>query len=101
MIVRFAGSRGLVTLAAEPGETLLAVGQRGGLPLEGTCEGQRACATCHVIVDPADWRRVGPPGADEDDLLDLAPNAGPTSRLSCQITLTPAMDGLLVRVPGA
>ena len=99
--VTFVGLDGArVTVAAEEGSTLLAAGQANGQPLEGTCEGQMACATCHVIVEAADFPRLSPASADEEDMLDLAPNATRTSRLSCQIRLTAALDGLTVRIPG-
>jgi ferredoxin len=85
---------------AAPGERLLEVGQRSGLPLEGTCEGQMACSTCHVIVAPEWFDRLPRASEDEEDMLDLAAGAARTSRLSCQIALTPQLDGLEVRVPG-
>ena len=89
-----------VAAAAAPGDTLLRVGQAAGLPLEGTCEGQMACSTCHVIV-AADWFDQLPPAAEEEeDMLDFAAGARRTSRLACQIELTPALDGLTVSVPG-
>ena len=97
--VRFEHAGRIVEASAEEGARLLDAAQAAGLPLEGTCDGDLACATCHVIVDPADFARVGPPSAEEEDLLDLAPTATRTSRLSCQIRLTPALDGLTVRVP--
>lgn len=84
---------------AQTGDRLLAVAQSLGLPLEGTCGGVAACATCHVVVDAADFDRLDPPGEEEAELLDLVPFATRTSRLSCQIVLTPALDGLTVRVP--
>ena len=88
-----------VTATAEPGDNLLRVGQAAGLPLEGTCEGQMACSTCHVIV-AADWfDRLPPASEEEEDMLDFAAGARRTSRLSCQIELTAAMDGLSVSVP--
>ncbi len=85
---------------AAPGERLLEVGQRFGMPLEGTCEGQMACSTCHVIVDPAWFDRLAPASADEEDMLDLAAGVARTSRLSCQIVLDQALDGLETRIPG-
>ena len=82
-----------------PGDNLLRLGQANGQPLEGTCEGQMACSTCHVIVD-ADWFDRLPPASDEEeDMLDLAAGARRTSRLSCQIDLTEELDGLTVRIP--
>ena len=69
-------------------------------PLEGTCEGQMACSTCHVIVSADDFARLPPAVEEEEDMLDLAAGATRTSRLACQIVLTPALDGLTVRMPG-
>lgn len=89
-----------VTVQAPEGDNLLRVGQAAGMPLEGTCEGQMACSTCHVIV-ARDWFGKLPRASeDEEDLLDLAAGVRPTSRLSCQIELTVALDGLEVRIPG-
>lgn len=89
-----------VEAQAAPGQRLLAVAQAAGMPLEGTCEGQMACSTCHVIV-AADWFGKLPSAvADEEDMLDLAAGVARTSRLACQIELTEALDGLEVRIPG-
>jgi ferredoxin len=81
------------------GTSLLECGQAAGMPLEGTCEGQMACSTCHVIVDPEWFERLRPASDDEEDMLDLAASVERTSRLSCQIVLTPELDGLVVRIP--
>jgi ferredoxin-2, mitochondrial len=81
------------------GDRLLEVAQADGQPLEGTCEGQMACSTCHVIVAADDFGRLPPAREEEEDMLDLATGATRTSRLSCQIILTDAMDGLTVRIP--
>ena len=102
MRVRFVAADGTFTEAtARSGERLLDVGQRIGLPLEGTCEGQMACATCHVIVAAADFDRLPPAREEEEDMLDLAHAATRTSRLSCQIEMTPELDGLTVNLPSA
>ena len=82
------------------GANVLSVAQAAGLPLEGTCEGQMACSTCHVIVAP-DWFDKLPTALpDEEDMLDLAAGIARTSRLSCQILLSEELDGLEVRIPG-
>ena len=89
-----------VTVQGAVGDQLLTVAQASGMPLEGTCEGQMACSTCHVIV-ARDWfGKLLPATEDEEDLLDLAAHVRPTSRLACQIELAPALDGLEVRIPG-
>ena len=85
--------------AATAGERLLDVARRNGLPLEGTCNGDLACATCHVIVDP-DWFALLPVAREEEeDMLDLVHDARRTSRLACQIVLTPELDKLSVSLP--
>ena len=85
---------------ARAGESLLSVGQNVGMPLEGTCEGQMACSTCHVIVSAEDFKKLPPASEEEEDMLDMAAAVTRTSRLSCQIILTPDKDGLCVRIPG-
>ena len=101
MKIRFVARDGAVCEADAPvGTTLLDIAQAYGQPLEGTCEGQMACATCHVIIDAGDVARLPPATEDEEDMLDLAQGATRTSRLACQILLTDAMDGLTVRIPG-
>lgn len=86
---------------AESGDNLLRLAQAAGLPLEGTCEGQMACSTCHVIVAAEWFDRLAPASEDEEDMLDFAAGARRTSRLSCQIELTAEMDGLTVTIPAA
>ena len=88
-------------LAAEgaEGQCLLELAQNAGMPLEGTCEGQMACSTCHVIVAPEWFDRLPPAVDDEEDMLDLAAGVTRTSRLACQITLTAQLDGIEVRIP--
>ena len=101
MTVHFvsADGRSVRTVGAEPGLSLLEVAQADGQPLEGTCEGQMACSTCHVIVDPESFARLPRASVEEDDLLDLAAHVTRTSRLACQITLDPELGELTVRMP--
>ena len=89
-----------VTVDAAAGDRLLEVAQNAGQPLEGTCEGQMACSTCHVIVEADDFDRLDPASEDEEDMLDLAAHVTRHSRLSCQIFLTETLDELTVRIPG-
>lgn len=84
---------------AAAGTRLLELAQNMGLPLEGTCEGQMACSTCHVIIAKNDFARLPPASEMEEDMLDLAAGARRTSRLACQIVLEPAFDGLVVHIP--
>lgn len=88
-----------ITAEGKAGDSLLDVAQAAGMPLEGTCEGQMACSTCHVIVAPDWFAKLTPASEDEEDMLDLAAGACRTSRLSCQIDLADALDGIEVRIP--
>lgn len=67
--------------------------------IDGDCGGMCACATCHVHVAPEWMDKVGGPGEQENELLDLAPERDGYSRLSCQIAMSPELDGLVVRMP--
>lgn len=73
--------------------------RRNAIDIEGACGGAMACATCHVHVDEAWFARLEPPSPEEEDMLDLAESLAATSRLGCQIRMTEALDGLVVRVP--
>jgi len=88
------------TVEAEIGSTVMETALRndvGGIVAE--CGGACTCATCVVHVDEAWSAIVGPPSAEEEDMLDFAFEVKPTSRLSCQIKVTEALDGLIVRTP--
>ena len=99
--VRFISADGAKVdeVAAERGARLLDVAQAANQPLEGTCEGQIACSTCHVIVAEEDFAKLPRASQDEDDLLDLAAHVSRRSRLACQIWLE-GFDSLTVRIPG-
>ena len=84
---------------APKGLSVLEIAHKHGVDIEGACEGSLACSTCHVIVE-ADWfPRLGTPTEDEEDMLDLAFGLERTSRLGCQIVMSDALDGLVVRLP--
>ena len=69
------------------------------LVLRAECGGACACATCHIYVDK-DWVDVvGKPEAIEEDMLDFAYEMKPGSRLSCQVTVSDKLDGLVVHIP--
>ena len=86
---------------APVGGSVMDIAVRNDIDMEGTCEGNLACSTCHVIVDP-DWNGKIPASVeDEQDMLDLVFGLKRTSRLCCQIIMTPALDGLTLRLPEA
>ena len=85
---------------ADIGQTVMEAAVMNGVPgIEASCGGACACATCHVYVAP-EWREItGTPQTMEEDMLDLAYDMRDESRLSCQLRVTEAFDGLTVRVP--
>ena len=88
------------TIDVPDGQSLMEAAVRQGVDgIDADCGGALSCATCHVWVDP-DWSaRLSPRGKQEDDMLAFAVAVRDASRLSCQIIVTPALDGLVVGVP--
>ncbi|MPT48433.1 MAG: 2Fe-2S iron-sulfur cluster binding domain-containing protein [Sphingobium sp.] len=101
-LIRFISADGqnVQEVTAQSGDNLLDIAQASGQPLEGTCEGQMACSTCHVIVSADDFPKLRPASEPEEDMLDLAAAATRTSRLACQINIPGDMESLTVRIPG-
>lgn len=89
------------TITARPGQSLMQAAIAANAPgIEADCGGLLTCATCHVYVREPWQAQLPAPSADEDSMLDFAAaERRPNSRLSCQIALTPALDGLVVDVP--
>lgn len=85
---------------ATPGITVMEAARLAAIAgIEAECGGACACATCHVYVD-GEWRdKTGTPSEMEEDMLDFAFDVREESRLSCQIKVTPDLEGLIVRVP--
>ncbi len=81
------------------GLSVLETAHKHGIDIEGACEASLACSTCHVIVEAGWFGRLAEPTEDEEDMLDLAFGLEKTSRLGCQIVMTEALDGLVVRLP--
>ena len=85
---------------AENGSTVMETAIINGIPgIVAECGGACTCATCHVYVDDGWTETVGGPSMMEEDMLDFAYAVKPTSRLSCQIKVKDALDGLVVHVP--
>ena len=88
------------TVEAEIGATVMETALKAGVPgIVAECGGACTCATCMVHVDEAWLAKVGTRSEEEEDQLDFAFDVQPNSRLSCQIKVTEALDGLIVRTP--
>jgi 2Fe-2S ferredoxin len=89
-------------IEANVGETLMRAALKNEVNgILADCGGALACSTCHVYIAPEWWEAVGPAGDVEQTMLELAVETEETSRLSCQVALTPALDGLVVRLPSS
>ena len=88
------------TIEVENGATVMEAAIRNAIPgIEAECGGACACATCHVYVEPGWLEKTGPRNPMEEDMLDFAFDVRDESRLSCQIKVSDALDGLRVKVP--
>ena len=96
--ITFAGERHDVTVPA--GTTVMRAATDNGVPgIDGDCAGHCACATCHVFIDAPWSQQIAPRSDHEEDMLGLAVDPGPTSRLACQIRVSDALDGIVVSLP--
>jgi 2Fe-2S ferredoxin len=88
------------TVEATVGDTLMETATSNDIPgIDADCGGACACATCHVYID-ANWQdQVGAAEDLESEMLEVAEEVKPNSRLSCQVVITEAMDGLVVSTP--
>lgn len=89
------------TVDAPLGLSVMEIAHKHNVDIEGACGGSLACATCHVIVESDWYPRLTKIAEDEEDMLDLAFGLAKTSRLGCQIVMTPQLDGLTVKLPPA
>lgn len=97
VVVNRAGEE--TTVEADAGLSVMeAIRDNGFDELLALCGGCCSCATCHVYIDPAFADKVAPMSEDENDLLDSSDHRNETSRLSCQLQLTAALEGLRVTI---
>jgi 2Fe-2S ferredoxin len=91
----------LTEVDAREGHSLMETAKANGIDgIVGECGGSMMCATCHVYVDPARVGDLPPMSETEDAMLDSTVCARrDTSRLSCQLVVTPAVEGLVVEMP--
>lgn len=101
--MHFKDSKGklIKTVEANEGDDILSIAHEHDIDLEGACEGSVACSTCHVILTPEYYDLLPEPEDDENDMLDMAFGLTDTSRLGCQVKLTPELDGMTATLPSA
>jgi 2Fe-2S ferredoxin len=86
------------TVEGRDGWTVMEILRDAGLPITADCGGACACATCHIYIDQDWYAKLTPPSDSEVDMLDMAVAVEPNSRLSCQLTCTPELDGIKVTI---
>lgn len=89
------------TVSGKVKDSLMEAARDNNVPgILADCGGACACATCHVMVNEEWWDKLPQPAPDEDSMLDLGLEERTSrSRLSCQITLTDELDGIVVQLP--
>ena len=101
-ITYIAHDGGSTTVDATAGMSVMRAAVMNGVPgIDAECGGACACATCHVVVDPEWAARLPPPAQMEADTLEMVTDPQPGSRLSCQLIMTDALDGLTVHTPAS
>lgn len=86
-------------LEAVEGWRVMEIIREHGLPINALCGGACECSTCHVLIADEWMDKIHPKREDEEDQLDLVPDASENSRLSCQIIYEPEFDGLEMILP--
>ncbi len=87
-------------IEVKTGQSVMEGAVKNNIPgIDADCGGACACATCHVYVDDAWAEKTGKASVMEESMLDFAQDLQSTSRLSCQIIVSDALDGLIVRMP--
>lgn len=85
---------------APNGQSVMEAAVKNAVPgIDAECGGACACATCHVYVDVAWLEKAGAANDIEQTMLDFADNVEANSRLSCQIKVSDALEGMIVRLP--
>lgn len=99
--VKFSINDNIIDIAGQEGQTILDLKHMFSELecLECACEGSLACSTCHVIVDDEHYEKTGEITEEEEDMLDLAFGLTKTSRLGCQVKLTPELEGTIFKIP--
>tara|TARA_R110002096_G_scaffold114253_6_gene248070 strand:+ start:1075 stop:1413 length:339 start_codon:yes stop_codon:yes gene_type:complete len=88
-----------VSVETETGVTVLQLAQEQGIDIEGACEGNMACSTCHVILDKDHFNKLCPASEEEEEMLDLAAGLKATSRLGCQLMVDESLNGARLTLP--
>ena len=102
--INFKDSTGAVrTIDASVGQSVMQAARAADIAgIVAVCGGNMLCGTCHVSIEEEWAARAGEPGEDEAavlEALDARAEVGSASRLACQIEMTPALDGITVRLP--
>lgn len=87
-----------IKVTADSGSVMTAAVENNVSGIDGDCGGVCSCATCHVHLEPEDLEKIGAASEIEKDMLELDDNANEYSRLGCQIPISDALDGLVLKV---
>lgn len=99
--VFFRTAKQLLPVTATVGDTVLEVAHKNNVNLEGACEGNLACSTCHVILEESVYKKLEEPSDKEYDLIDQGFGATSTSRLGCQLKINKDFSKAIFTIPRA
>merc|ERR1719499_640792 len=86
------------TVQASDGDTVLETCEKHSIEVEAACGGECCCSTCHCFLQSDLFEQIEQPDEDELDMLDLAIGVEETSRLACQVKITPEFENTIVEL---
>jgi len=86
------------SVKADEGDTLLEICEKNSIEVEAACGGECCCSTCHCFLSDELFEAIEEPDEDELDMLDLAIGVQETSRLACQVKITPDFESTTVKL---
>jgi len=98
---RHAEDHDSIFVKAREGQSLLEVAHKNGVELDGLCDGNCNCGSCHCILENKIYDRLEEPKEEEEDLLEYTYGLTETSRLGCQVKVTRDMEDMVVQLPSA
>lgn len=92
----------VTVISTKPDDSLMTLAVSNRVDMEGACDGELACSTCHCVFPPEEYARLlkeKPPTDEELDMLDTAYGLTATSRLGCQIPVKMLTEDITVIIP--
>ena len=87
-------------IQGDNGQSLMQLAMDNAVPgIDADCGGGCACGTCHVLIDGKWSAKANPISSSEASMIEMAPDSSENSRLACQVQVSDALDGMMVKLP--